>query len=91
MPRKKVNRHLSPRDQLLITAYLEHHRDRASKGLSTAMVAMESNPVNQQFQGMGDHFCKLISLINDMIASLGHKQNWLPYFEAAVDQLEIET
>lgn len=91
MARKKANKHLSPRDQLLITCFLESHRERAMKGLDTSVKAMALNPVNTQFQGMGDHFTKLISVIDDMLCYLRAKQNWLPIFEAACSELEIES
>lgn len=90
MPRPKKNKHLSPRDRLMITAYLEYHRSRALNGVETATKAMEISPSSSQFIGMANHFTKLVAVIEDMLACLDGKQEWMSYFEAACAELEID-
>lgn len=91
MPRPKKQRHLSPRDRLLITAFLEYHKSRALTGVDSSTHAMEACPTSKQFQGMAAHFTKMVQVCDDMLASLPNRQEWLPYFQAALIELELPT
>lgn len=72
----------------MLLCFLQEHKGRAEKGLVSSMAAAERHPTNVQFQGMVDHFAKLLTVIEDMGNWLDGKQRWLPTYLAHLTQME---